>query len=65
MLARHSSGSAVALLAPRYGAGAATGIALATRLAVTVGEAFAVALIWLAYQAQRLLPGRQTAVAEE
>jgi hypothetical protein len=32
---------------------------------VTVGEAFAVALIWLAYQAQRLLPGRQTAVAEE
>jgi glycosyltransferase 2 family protein len=58
-------GTLIALLAPRYGAGAATGIALATRLAVTVGEAFAVALIWLAYQTQRLLPGRQTAVAEE
>jgi len=42
-------GTLIAVLAPRYGAGAATGIALATRLAMTLGEALAVCLIWLAY----------------
>jgi hypothetical protein len=51
-------GTLVAVLAPRYGAGAATGIALATRLAVTIGEAIAVCLIWLGYLAARALPGR-------
>jgi hypothetical protein len=48
-------GTLVAVLAPRYGAGAATGIALATRLAVTLGEAIAVGLIWLAYLGARAL----------
>ena len=42
-------GALVAALSPRYGFGAATGIALATRLAVTLGETFAVGAIWLAY----------------
>jgi uncharacterized membrane protein YbhN (UPF0104 family) len=50
-------GALVAVLAPRYGAGAATGIALATRLAVTIGEAMAVGLIWLGYAVARALPG--------
>jgi hypothetical protein len=48
-------GTLIAVLAPRYGAGAATGIALAARLAVTVGEAIAVCLIWLGYAATRAL----------
>ena len=52
-------GTLVAVLAARYGAGAATGIALAARLAVTVGEAIAVSLIWLGYLAARALPGRR------
>jgi len=39
-------GTLVATLAPRYGAGAATGIALASRLAATLGEAAAVGAIW-------------------
>jgi hypothetical protein len=37
----------VAVLSPRYGLGAATGIVLVTRLAVTLGEALAVGVIWL------------------
>jgi uncharacterized membrane protein YbhN (UPF0104 family) len=49
-------GTVIAVLSPRYGAGAATGIALATRLAVTIGEAFAIALIWLGYLASRVRP---------
>ena len=52
-------GTLVAVLAARYGAGAATGIALAARLAVTLGEAIAVSLIWLGYFAARALPGRR------
>lgn len=56
-------GTLVAVLASRYGAGAATGIALASRLAATVGEAFAVAAIWLAYHATRRLLGRRQADA--
>jgi hypothetical protein len=48
-------GTLVAVLAPRYGAGAATGIALASRLAVTLGEAIAVCLIWLGHLASRAL----------
>jgi glycosyltransferase 2 family protein len=51
-------GTLVAVLAPRYGAGAATGVALAARLAVTLGEALAVSLIWLGYFAGRALPRR-------
>jgi uncharacterized membrane protein YbhN (UPF0104 family) len=54
-------GALIAVLAPRYGGGAATGIALAARLAATVGEALAVCLIWLAYFAARALPGRRGA----
>ncbi|MGH3066666.1 MAG: lysylphosphatidylglycerol synthase domain-containing protein [Gaiellaceae bacterium] len=54
-------GALIAVLAPRYGGGAATGIALATRLAATVGEALAVCLIWLAYFAARAIPGRRGA----
>ena len=54
-------GALVAVLAPRYGAGAATGISLATRLAVTLGEALAVGAIWLAYLAARAVPRRQEA----
>jgi hypothetical protein len=49
-------GTLVAVLAPRYGVGSATGIALAARLAVTLGEAIAVGLIWLGYLAARALP---------
>jgi hypothetical protein len=51
-------GTLVAVLAPRYDVGSATGIALATRLAVTVGEALACAVIWVAYYASRALFGR-------
>jgi hypothetical protein len=51
-------GTLVAVIAPRYGVGAATGIALATRLAVTLGEALAVGLIWVGYYSTGLLPGR-------
>ncbi|CAN5166962.1 hypothetical protein BH20ACT13_BH20ACT13_11610 [soil metagenome] len=54
-------GALVAVLAPRYGAGAATGISLASRLAVTLGEALAVGAIWLAYLTARALPRRQEA----
>ena len=57
-------GTLIAVLAPRYGAGAATGIALATRLAVTLGEALAVFLIWSAYFATNALAGRRTARLE-
>jgi uncharacterized membrane protein YbhN (UPF0104 family) len=46
-------GALIAVLAPRYGAGAATAISLVTRLAVTIGEALAVSLIWLVYFAAR------------
>ena len=46
-------GALVAVLAPRYGVGAATGIALVSRLAVTLGEALAVGVIWLTYFAGR------------
>jgi glycosyltransferase 2 family protein len=44
-------GALVAVLAPRYGAGAATGVALITRLAVTLGELVAVGAIWIPYYA--------------
>ncbi|MGI8885987.1 MAG: lysylphosphatidylglycerol synthase domain-containing protein [Gaiellaceae bacterium] len=54
-------GALVAVLVSRYGAGAATGISLATRLAVTPGEALAVCLIWLVYLAARALPGGRSA----
>ena len=57
-------GTLIAVLAPRYGAGAATGIALVTRLAVTLGEALAVCLIWLPYFALRSLSGRRGAETE-
>jgi hypothetical protein len=46
-------GALVAVLSPRYGVGAATGIALVSRLAVTLGEALAVGVIWLTYFAGR------------
>jgi glycosyltransferase 2 family protein len=52
-------GALVAVLAPRYGAGAATGISLAARLAVTLGEALAVCVIWLGYFATRALGSRR------
>jgi len=58
-------GALVAVLAPRYGAGAATGISLATRLAVTLGEALAVCVIWLTYLAARALPGRPREVIDD
>jgi glycosyltransferase 2 family protein len=48
-------GTLVAVLAPRYGVGSATGIALASRLAVTLGEAIAVCLIWVGYLGARAL----------
>jgi uncharacterized membrane protein YbhN (UPF0104 family) len=51
-------GTLVAVLAPRYGVGAATGIALATRLAVTLGEVIAISIIWIGYLAGRTLSGR-------
>lgn len=43
----------VAVVSPHYGLGAATGIALVARLAVTLGELLAVAAIWLSYGAAR------------
>jgi glycosyltransferase 2 family protein len=52
-------GTLVAVVAPGYGLGPATGIALATRLAVTLGEAIAVCLIWLGYVASRALTRRR------
>ena len=55
-------GTLVAVLAPRYEFGAATGIALATRLAVTLGEAIAICLIWCGYYASRALRGRSSRV---
>lgn len=51
-------GTTIAVLAPRYGAGAATGIALVARLAVTLGEAFAIALIWIGYVARNVIATR-------
>lgn len=51
-------GALVAVLASKYGGGAATGISLATRLAVTIGEAIAVGLIWACYLVLRALRGR-------
>ena len=52
-------GTLIAVLAPRYGVGAATGIALVTRLAVTLGEALAVCLIWLPAFAWRRVAGQR------
>ena len=46
-------GALIAVLAPRYGVGAATGISLVARLAVTLGEVLAVGVIWLMYFAAR------------
>ena len=46
-------GALIAVLAPRYGVGAATGISLVARLAVTLGEVLAVGVIWLTYFAAR------------
>lgn len=46
-------GALIAVLSPRYGVGAATGISLVARLAVTLGEVLAVGVIWLAYFAAR------------
>lgn len=46
-------GALIAVLAPRYGVGAATGISLVARLAVTLGEVLAVGAIWLTYFAAR------------
>ena len=54
-------GALIAVLAPRYGAGAATGISLAARLSVTLGEVLAVCLIWLVHFAGHRLPGRRDA----
>jgi glycosyltransferase 2 family protein len=59
-------GALVAVLAPaRYDLGSATGIVLATRLAVTVGEAIAVGVIWLGYFAGRALFGRPDPTEQE
>jgi glycosyltransferase 2 family protein len=52
-------GTTIAVLAPRYGAGAATGIALVARLSVTLGEALAIGLIWLGYVVRNGLRGRR------
>jgi uncharacterized membrane protein YbhN (UPF0104 family) len=58
-------GALIAVLAPRYGAGAATGVALVTRLAVTLGEVLAVCAIWLPYYGiQRLRPSVATSAPE-
>lgn len=46
-------GALIAVLAPRYGVGAATAISLVARLAVTIGEALAVTAIWLVSFAAR------------
>jgi hypothetical protein len=46
-------GALIAVLAPRYGVGAATAVSLVSRLAVTLGEALAVGAIWLVYFAAR------------
>ena len=46
-------GALIAVLSPRYGVGAATGISLVARLAVTLGEVLAVGVIWLTYFAAR------------
>lgn len=54
-------GTLVALLVHRYGVGAATGIALATRLAVTLGELIAVGVIWAAYYLPRATRRRRAA----
>jgi glycosyltransferase 2 family protein len=55
-------GTLVAVVAARYGVGAATGIALATRFATTLGEAIAICLIWLGYVANRGLRSRASRV---
>jgi hypothetical protein len=57
-------GTTIAVLAPRYGAGAATGIALVARLAVTLGEAFAIGLIWIGYRVWGLGPKRRARESE-
>ena len=57
-------GTTIAVLAPRYGAGAATGIALAARLAVTLGEALAIGIIWLGYGANAALRRQTSSDAE-
>lgn len=56
-------GALVAVLAPRYGVGAATGISLITRLAVTMGEALAIGLIYVSYAGARALDRLRGAVA--
>ena len=48
-------GTLVAVLATRYGAGAATGVALATRVAATLGELVSVGLIWFCFYGRRAL----------
>jgi uncharacterized membrane protein YbhN (UPF0104 family) len=57
-------GTTIAVLAPRYGAGAATGIALVARLAVTLGEALAIGVIWLACATRGAFGRRDTTDAE-
>ena len=48
-------GALVAVLSARYGLGAATALSLALRVAVTIGELFAVALILAGYHSSRRL----------
>ena len=48
-------GALVAALATRYGAGAATGVGLATRAAATLGEVIAVGLIWVCFYGRRAI----------
>jgi len=53
-------GALVAVLTPRYGLGPATAISLALRVAVTIGELLAVAVIVGCYRASSALRGRPT-----
>jgi uncharacterized membrane protein YbhN (UPF0104 family) len=50
-------GALVAVLSARYGLGAATALSLALRVAVTLGELFAVALILAGFHSTRRLKG--------
>jgi uncharacterized membrane protein YbhN (UPF0104 family) len=50
-------GALVAVLSARYGLGAATALSLALRVAVTIGELLAVALILVAFHSTRRLRG--------
>jgi glycosyltransferase 2 family protein len=50
-------GALVAVLSPRYGLGAATALSLALRVAVTIGELLAVAIILAGYHSSRRLRG--------